>query len=163
MIKFMSHLGSAQAPSLSIRRAESADVALVARFVHALIDELSGGEAPALAAVTESARMVIADPGVIAMIAHMDAEPAGVLVLNECTAIYAGGKFGEISELYIRPDLRSQGIAPDLVAVALAEGRARGWTRLEVGAPRQPAWKRTLDFYLRNGFEEVGPRLRRPI
>ncbi len=32
---------------------------------------------------------------------------------------------------------------------------------LEVGAPSVPKWQRTVDFYLRNGFEEVGPRLYR--
>lgn len=30
-------------------------------------------------------------------------------------------------------------------------------------APGQPDWLRILNFYLRNGFDEVGPRLRRLI
>ncbi|UPJ47999.1 GNAT family N-acetyltransferase [Bradyrhizobium sp. 200] len=150
-------------PTISTRRAEVTDAATVARFVHALLDELSGGKAPGIETVRQSAETVLADVSVVAVIACADNEPVGVMVLNECTAIYAGGKFGEISELYVRPNIRSQGIAPHLIAVALAEGRARGWKRLEVGAPGQPRWKRTLDFYLRNGFEEVGPRLRRMI
>ncbi|WP_028350548.1 GNAT family N-acetyltransferase [Bradyrhizobium murdochi] len=150
-------------PTMSTRRAEVTDAATVARFVHALLDELSGGKAPGIEIVTQNAETVLADISVVAVIASADNEPVGVMVLNECTAIYAGGKFGVISELYVRPDMRSQGIAPHLIAVALAEGRARGWKRLEVGAPRQPKWKRTLDFYLRNRFEEVGPRLRRMI
>lgn len=149
--------------TISTRRAEVADAVTVARFVHALLDELSGGKAADIETVTQNAETVLADAGVIAVIATVNEEPVGVIVLNECTAIYAGGKFGEISELYVRPDLRSQGIAPRLIAVALAEGRARGWKRLEVGAPGQPQWKRTFEFYLRNGFEEVGPRLRRMV
>lgn len=150
-------------PPISTRRAEVTDAATVARFVHALLDKLSGGKAADIETVTQHAATVLADAGVIAVIASANKKPVGVMVLNECAAVYAGGKFGEISELYVRPDLRSQGIAPRLIAVALAEGHARGWTRLEVGAPEQPKWKRTFDFYLRNGFEEVGPRLRRMI
>jgi len=42
-------------------------------------------------------------------------------------------------------------------------GRSRQWGRLEVGAPSAPRWRRTLGFYLNNGFKEVGPRLRRML
>lgn len=150
-------------PTISTRRAGTADAATVARFVHALLDELSGGKAPGIETVTRSAQTVLADAGVVAVIACADEEPVGVIVLNECKAIYAGGTFAEISELYVHPDMRSQGIAPRLIEAALTEAQARGWKRFEVGAPGQPKWKRTLDFYLRNGFEEVGPRLRRMI
>ncbi|WP_225131080.1 MULTISPECIES: GNAT family N-acetyltransferase [unclassified Bradyrhizobium] len=150
-------------PVISTRRAEVTDAGTVAGFVYALQVELLRRMAPGIEIVTQSAAAVLADVSVVAVIACGDNEPVGVMVLNECTAIYAGGKFGEISELYVRPDMRSQGIAPHLIAVALSEGRARGWKRLEVGAPWQPKWKRTLDFYLRNGFEEVGPRLCRMI
>lgn len=150
-------------PNISIRRAEASDVSTVSRFVHALLDELSGGKAPAIESVTQSAKTVLADKGVVAVLACANEDPVGVMVLNECTAIYAGGKFGEISELYVHPDMRSQGVASHLLEAALAEARLRGWRRLEVGAPGQPAWKRTLDFYLRNGFDEIGPRLRRLV
>jgi GNAT superfamily N-acetyltransferase len=78
-------------------------------------------------------------------------------------AIYAGGRFGEITELYVSPAHRSKGIAPILITAATSIGRQKGWKRLEVGAPDQPAWSRTLSFYLREGFEEVGPRLRKFI
>ena len=47
-----------------------------------------------------------------------------------------------------------------MLAAAAALARERGWPRLEVGAPDVPKWQRSLDFYLRCGFEEVGPRLR---
>ena len=150
-------------PEISIHIAQSGDAAIVAGFVHALLDELSGGKPPAIEDVTEHAEAVLADAGVVAVIARADDKPVGVMTLNECAAIYAGGKFGEISELYVRPEMRSQGIAQQLLDHAQTEARARGWSRLEVGAPAQPEWKRTLNFYLRNGFDEVGPRLRRLI
>lgn len=85
---------------------------------------------------------------------------AGLVMINECAAIYAGGLFGEISELWVRKDCRSKGIAADLVAHVKRFARDRGWKRLEVGAPLQPQWARTLAFYEREGFATTGPRLR---
>ena len=148
---------------ISVQAAQDKDVAIVSSFVHALLDELSGGKPPAIEGVTEGAEVILAGSSVITAIAYADDDPVGVMTLNECAAIYAGGKFGEISELYVRPDMRSQGVAQQLLDHAQQEARARGWKRIEVGAPSQPDWHRTLNFYLRNGFDEVGPRLRRLV
>jgi len=88
-----------------------------------------------------------------------DQRDVGVVMLNECAAIYSGGRFGEISELYVAPDFRSKGVGAQLIEAAVSLGRERGWPDIEVGAPGVPAWQRTVDFYLRHGFDEVGPRL----
>lgn len=80
-------------------------------------------------------------------------------MLAESVAIYAGGMFGVITELYVMPEWRSAGVARKLIDAGIALGRERRWDRLEVGAPHQPAWERTLNFYLRAGFTIVGPRL----
>ena len=87
------------------------------------------------------------------------ARDVGLVTLNECAAIYAGGCFGEISELYVVPDHRSKSVGALLLDQAISFGRKRGWPNIEVGAPNPPMWQRTVDFYLRHGFEEVGPRL----
>jgi len=87
-------------------------------------------------------------------------EPVGVLTLNQCAAIYAGGPFGEISELYVAPEYRSARLGEKLIEAARDFGQNRQWTRLEVGAPEMPAWARTLGFYRARGFREVGPRLK---
>ncbi|MGI9371622.1 MAG: hypothetical protein ACR2OJ_03935 [Hyphomicrobiales bacterium] len=52
-------------------------------------------------------------------------------------------------------------MAPKLIAAAEEFAREKGWLRFEVGAPDQPAWNRTFDFYIKEGFEEAGPRLRK--
>jgi GNAT superfamily N-acetyltransferase len=88
-----------------------------------------------------------------------DGEPVGLLMLNECAAIYAEGKFGEISEFYVAPSHRSAGVGALLVDAAADFGRGRGWPALEVGAPDVPRRQRKVDFYLGYGFKEVGPRL----
>ena len=84
----------------------------------------------------------------------------GILTLGESGAIYAGGKFGVIHEFYIDSGLRSQGIGKLLVEKAKQKSLDLNWNRLEVGAPPSPAWDRAKDFYLREGFQEIGPRLK---
>ena len=148
---------------LSIVRASPQDFETVAGLVHALLQELSGGKATPIGELEETAQVVLSKYGVFALLALSDGQPLGVVVLNECAAIYAGGEFGEITELYVRPEARSLGVAARLVEAAIVEATRHGWHRIEVGAPPQPEWARTMQFYLRNGFEEVGPRLRRSL
>lgn len=78
-------------------------------------------------------------------------------------ALQYEGIFGEISELYVALKLRSRGIAGALIQEAIDLARTRNWNRLKVGAPNQPEWKRTFDFYVRTGFDEVGPRLHKTL
>ena len=86
-------------------------------------------------------------------------DAVGVITLSECRAIYAGGMFGEIMEIYIRPDFRSCGIGNSLIDFAKQFAKEQHWPILEVGAPEQPRWSRTLNFYTREGFRQIGPRL----
>ena len=96
-----------------------------------------------------------------ALVAKSGELPVGVIVLNECAAIYACGAFGEISELYVLPQFRGMRVGECLLAAADKFAIAKGWTVLEVGTPGLPRWQRTVDFYLANGFSEIGPRLER--
>ncbi len=48
--------------------------------------------------------------------------------LNECSAIYAGGKFGEITEFYVKPEFRSQDIGASLIS------RAKDFARESLGS-----------------------------
>lgn len=151
------------ASPVQISFVKEADVAVVSEFIYLLIDELADGAGPDRETMTTTTRQVLAMNSVTGIIASEGSKPLGVILLNECAAIYAGGKFGEISELYVDPKHRSKGVAAQLVDTAQDYATKCGWKRLEVGAPTQPAWERTLRFYLREGFEEVGPRLRKTL
>ncbi len=83
----------------------------------------------------------------------------GVLTLNECAALYANGRFGEIMELYVTPQWRSAKTGALLIDAAVAFGRGRGWSLMEVGAPGLPQGRRAVNFYLGYGFKMSGPRL----
>ncbi len=142
-------------------QAAPTDFERVGRMTFELLNELFPELGYQRDACIATAKTLLAgEAGVWAFIAtRSDERDIGVLTLNECSAIYAGGQFGEISELYVAPDYRSIGVGARLVGAAAEFGRERGWPDLEVGAPGVPIWQRTVDFYLRNGFEEVGPRL----
>jgi GNAT superfamily N-acetyltransferase len=150
--------------NLRIRLAEASEAGIVAQFVVALIGELFPSEAAALdelAFAKVAQGLLQSPPRIWALLAIAeDGEPVGVLTLNECAAIYAGGISGEITEIYVKPEYRSSCLGARLVDAAVAFGRNRHWTRLEVGAPDVTRWRRTVDFYLGHGFQEVGPRLR---
>ncbi len=98
-----------------------------------------------------------------AFIAKHDNENVGVITLHECAAIYAGGVFGEISELYVKPEFRSSNIGDLLLNSAIEKGNERSWKRLEVGSPPPSESPRTIKFYEEKGFECTGSRLRRLI
>ncbi|TVQ35495.1 MAG: GNAT family N-acetyltransferase [Spirochaetaceae bacterium] len=87
-------------------------------------------------------------------------DAVGLISLGECGAVYAGGRFGVIHELYVDPAVRSCGIGTALLERAKRESVERRWGRLEVGAPHQPKWRKTAVFYQREGFQVIGPRLR---
>lgn len=98
-----------------------------------------------------------------AFLAKSNNENVGVITLHECAAIYAGGVFGEISELYVKPEFRSSNIGELLLNSALEKGNELGWKRLEVGSPPPNESPRTIKFYENKGFKCTGSRLRRLI
>ena len=148
---------------LLIRGVTSDDVEVISDFVGRLLEELTGGNTSDPLALRRISQEVLGIETVTGLLAFEGQSPVGLIMLNECAAIYAGGYFGEISELYVSPQHRSKGVAAQLVAEATAVAQNRGWKRLEVGAPSQPEWMRTVSFYLGLGFVEVGPRLRKLI
>jgi GNAT superfamily N-acetyltransferase len=84
----------------------------------------------------------------------------GMISLSGAISIYAGGKFGVIREFYVIPEMRSLGIGKMLLQAAKELARSKGWTRLEVTPPHKDQWIRTYSFYMREGFIEIGPRLK---
>jgi GNAT superfamily N-acetyltransferase len=96
-----------------------------------------------------------------AFIAHSDQGALiGVITLTETFAIYAGGCYGVIDELYVAPEFRSRQVGRMLLEQVKEHGRTRGWQRIDVTAPLGTKWRRTVDFYLREGFVHTGPKLR---
>lgn len=87
-------------------------------------------------------------------------KPVGLITIAHSFAIYNGGDFGVITELYVDHNQRSNGIGKLLLEKAYEFARQHGWQKIEVGAPNKSEWPRTLEFYKQNGFSEKGPKLR---
>jgi GNAT superfamily N-acetyltransferase len=144
-----------------VRRVGAREFERVGRLIYELLAELYPELGYERDGCIDSARTLLAGGDAVwsFLATTRDDRDLGVVTLNECAAIYAGGRFGEISELYVVPDGRSKNVGARLTEAAAAFGRERGWPFIEVGAPSVPAWQRTVDFYLKHGFEEIGPRL----
>ncbi len=97
----------------------------------------------------------------LALLAKDESSAAvGVLTLSVSFALYAGGDYGTIDEVYVRPGYRGVGIGGQLVEAAVAIARGKGWYRLDVTGPADQHDERAVRFYERLGFEFTGPRLR---
>lgn len=107
------------------------------------------------------ARDMLRSLKIYAMMAEIDGSAVGVVTLHECAAVYAGGRFGEISELYVEPDFRGHGIGKQLVTAAFVRAEELGWKRLEVCTPPAKQGKNPIRFYESLGFVDIGSRLRR--
>jgi len=150
--------------NLSVTEATPSDAPTVAALTAALLSELDGGNAAVTANSSEPIASDLLKSGRFWSLIAKDPDnvPVGILNLNECAAIYAGGVFGEITELYVHPQARSAGAGRRLIDAAKKFAEERGWKRLEVGAPPEAEWPRTLGFYRACGFLAVGPRLKLP-
>ncbi len=150
------------AGAVTVTVAAAVDSKSVAALTHALVCELTGGTPPpALSDYEETAHDLLSGNRFWSLLARDgQGKPIGVLSLNECASIYAGGWFGEITEFYVTPEFRGSGAGLALIKDAHDFACKRGWPRLEVGAPPLPEWQKTVAFYKARGFVEVGPRLK---
>jgi branched-chain amino acid aminotransferase len=150
-----------------VRRAGEADVPAVAAAVAELLVELSGG-GPAAAELEEATRELVRDGGTGALlVAEAGGEDGvvGVLAASWQHAIHVPGRYGTIQDLWVHPDWRSRLVGRGLLAAFFELARGEGASRVEVGLPRESFENiaATEAFYLANGFEHLGPRMRRKL
>ncbi len=152
--------------TINIRFAQAHEAETIARLVVAMERELCPTKNIDESAFIKGAQSLLkSDTSQFwAMVAETEnQEVVGVLTLNECAAIHSAGQFGEIMEIYILPSLRSEGIGRQLILAAKQFASEKGWSYLETGTPEQPKWQQTHDFYIREGFREMGARLKLPL
>lgn len=147
--------------SLKIRTGKLEDVELICELVMNLLSELRGKplRADNLISVSKELLQNKRQPYMV-YLAFEEDKCLGIITLSECASLYAQGLYGIIQELYIIPSARSQGIGNQLINKAKEYGIKCGWDRIELGAPNAEKWSNTISFYKREGFKELGPRLR---
>jgi GNAT superfamily N-acetyltransferase len=147
----------------TVREASAEDVEGVATAVGSLLAEL-GGRMPSRAEMEREVQALLDDPqGGSVLIAEADGEIVGVLTASWQRAIHVPGVYATVQDLWVDEDWRSRGVGAELVEAIASQARTRGVSRLEVGLPRETfaAIASTESFYKRNGFEHLGPRMRR--
>jgi GNAT superfamily N-acetyltransferase len=92
-------------------------------------------------------------------------ELVGALTASWARAIQVAGRLLTIEVLWTRREWRGRGIGAGLVEALATAAAAEGAGRVEVGLPRESfaALPATERFYLANGFERLGPRMRRAV
>lgn len=151
------------ATQAAVREAGPADVEGVAAAVEALLVEL-GGRRPERSELEAEVRALLDDPeGGSVLIAEADGRIVGVLSAGWQRAIHVPGVYATIQDLWVDEGWRSRGVGAELVEAVASQARTRGVSQLEVGLPRETfaAIASTESFYRRNGFEHLGPRMRR--
>ncbi len=149
------------ASSLDIRLAAASDADHVVALIGRLLTEISSAvgspqfEFDTMAAKGTASHLLY-QRQMAALLAWAGTLPVGIITLSPCHALYAGGSFGIITELFVDPPYRAHGIGAHLVAAARRYGVEQGWARLEVTTPPLPVFERTLHFYQRLGFAITG-------
>ena len=147
----------------TVREAGAGDVEGVAAAAENLLREL-GGSCPERSQLEAEVRALLDDPeGGSVLIAEADGRIVGVLSASWQRAIHVPGVYATIQDLWVDEVWRSRGVGAELVEAIASQARSRGVGRLEVGLPRETfaAIASTESFYRRNGFEHLGPRMRR--
>lgn len=151
------------ATQFTVRAASTKDAEGVATAVEALLVEL-GGRMPTPAEMQQEVQALLDDPqGGSVLIAEADGRIVGVLTASWQRAIHVPGVYATVQDLWVDEAWRSRGVGAELVEAIASQARSRGVSRLEVGLPRETfaAIASTESFYRRNGFEHLGPRMRR--
>ena len=147
----------------TVREASAEDVEGVATAVGSLLAEL-GGRMPSRTEMEREVQALLDDPqGGSVLLAEADGGIVGVLTASWQRAIHVPGVYATIQDLWVDEGWRSRGVGAELVEAIASQARTRGVSRLEVGLPRETfaAIASTESFYQRNGFEHLGPRMRR--
>lgn len=151
-------------PIRELRLDDQADFEVLTACVTELYVELFGASAAPDAAAWERVRQQVTEPSGAkhwAFVACDDADqPIAFVTLAEAFAVFARGRYGIINELWVRADARSSGVGADVIQFVRAFAQQRGWLRVDVSAPLDPKWDRSVAFYQRQGFEPTGRKLK---
>ena len=148
---------------MHVAQATKNDALIVGRFVYSLMVEMQH-QSPNMNEAFYAAKceelLESSVPNYVFVAKDASDKPVGLITLGISSAIYAEGLFGIINELYVVPELRSQGIGKLLLDEAKRFAASKGCTRLEVTIAPMQINPRTIGFYLREKFVEVGSRLK---
>ncbi len=146
--------------NINIELADSKNIEKTLKLLTALYLEL-GEEKESLDYLNEELiNKILATGNTHIYFGKMGVDIVGLFTLTESQAIYAGGIYGVIDEMYVLPAFRSQKIGKAFLEKIKKISIEKGWKRIDVTAPTEKKWKRTVQFYEKNDFIFTGPKLK---
>jgi len=143
-----------------IRPYESRDADAVVEMLQALYTEL-GEEEESVEWLSASQVQGAVDAGTWIALAEAGGVLVGLVTVTMTRAIYAGGAYAVIDEMYVVSEHRSAGAGKRLIEAAVAFARQSGCKRIDVTGPTEvEKWQRTMAFYEQNGFTFTGNKLK---
>jgi GNAT superfamily N-acetyltransferase len=116
---------------IQVTQAQPDDAPIIAEMVGELLHEIMAAIGSKvftfdLADTKMRAKTWLTDRTYTVFLAHEGGGPVtGFLALYKCYALYAGGAFGTIPELYVRMSFRSRGVGARLMAEAKHYARSQ--------------------------------------
>ncbi len=161
----------ASATGTRVRTATHEDLPAIVAAVAELLVEL-GSRPPQTAQMLQSARALLEDPrsGALLLAEAEEGEQeedkegvVGVLTASYQFALHVPGRYALIQDLWVRPSWRGRAVGHELLSALFELAREQGMARAEVGLPRDTFTdiRATEGFYVHNGFEHLGARMRR--
>ncbi|MED4453052.1 GNAT family N-acetyltransferase [Metabacillus fastidiosus] len=153
-----------------IRPAEDKDINRIIEAIASLITELSGGSDAVLPDTAKDVcnRLIKNQSRGVIFIAETVSPEAfflGCITASIQEAIYIGGSYTLIQELYVHPMFRNQKIGSQLIYAVEQYCKEKGMNTLEVYLPLHSFidYEKTLNFYEKEGFSVFGPRMKKKI
>ncbi len=157
---------STSATGTRVRAAGHEDLPAIVAAVGELLTEL-GSRPPEGSQMLECARELLEDPRsgalLLAVSEAAEGEVVGVLTASYQLALHVPGRYALIQDLWVRPAWRGRAVGRELLRALFDLAREQGMARAEVGLPRDTFVdiRQTEGFYVHNGFEHLGARMRR--
>jgi ribosomal protein S18 acetylase RimI-like enzyme len=140
--------------SAAVFRAGPDHSEIVSRLLHDFNTEFET-PCPDVATLTRRFAVLLARDDVIVLVAGTPDTPVGFAFLTlRPTPIYEG-PLAQLEELYVRPDLRDQGIGTELLTAFVAAVRAAGGEEIHINVDEVDV--DTRRFYERHGFVNIEP------
>lgn len=134
------------------RLATEDDAGEVAGLLHDFNSEF-GSPSPGPEVLADRLRVLLAGEATLAILAGAPAVAVALVTLRP--NVWYGGEVALLDELYVRPDLRGQGIGSAIVDELISTARARGVDLIEINVDEGDVDARR--FYERHGFSPTEP------
>ena len=135
-----------------VRRATVEDASVLGRLLWDFNIEFDSETDDADVLAARFAR-ILALPGILAVLAEEDGEAVGVALVSLRPAIWYDGPVSQLEELYVVPELRSQGIGTQLLDLSRRLVREVGSPEMHIGVDEVDV--DTRRFYERHGFRNI--------